>query len=147
MFGPSMWRFGRLVDPFSEMVRLRNDMNRLFSGGTYPFQSVYPAVNIWMNERGVVVTAELPGIDADKLEISVLNDTLVLSGTRTFDALKEEENYHRNERHGGKFSRTIQLPFKVNDKQIEARYEKGILRMILPREEAEKPKKINIKAN
>ena len=147
MFGPSLWRFGRLVDPFSEMLRLRNDMNRLFSGGTYPFQAVYPAVNIWINEKGVVVTAELPGIDAEKLEISVLNDTLVLSGTREFEALKEEENYHRKERNGGKFSRTIQLPFKVNDKQIEARYDKGVLRVILPREEAEKPKKITIKAN
>jgi len=147
MFGPNMWRFGRQVDPFSEMVRLRNDMNRLFSGGAYPFLSVYPAVNIWMNDRGVVMTAELPGIDADKLEVSVLNDTLVLSGASASETLKDEENYHRKERNEGKFSRTIQLPFKVNDKKIEARYEKGLLRMILPREEAEKPKKIHIKAN
>jgi len=147
MFGPSMWRFGRMVDPFSEMLRLRNEMNRVFSGADYPFQAAYPVVNIWINEKGAVVGAELPGIDEKKIEISVLGDTLNISGTRESEVLKADETYHRKERNGSKFSRTLQLPFKIDDKAIEARYEKGILTMTLPREEAEKPKKINIKAN
>jgi len=147
MFGPSMWRFGRLVDPYSEMSRLRNEMNRLFSGGDYPFQAVYPAVNIWMNEDGAVVTAELPGIDVEEIDISVMGDTVTISGKRDAVALKEEESYHRKERNGSTFSRTLQLPFKVQDKAIEACYEKGILKLTLPRQEAEKPRKIAVKAN
>jgi HSP20 family protein len=146
MFSPSLWRFGRIADPFSEMLRLRNDMNRIFSTPAYPFQASYPAVNIWINEKGALVTAELPGIDAQNVDISVLGDTLTISGTREPDVLKADETYHRKERNGNKFSRTLQLPFKINDKAIEARYEKGILEIALPREEAEKPKKISIKA-
>ena len=145
MFGPSMWRFGRINDPFSDLMRLRNDMNRLFSGSAYPFQPAYPAVNIWVNEKGAVVTAELPGLDVEQMDISVLGDTLTLTGSRLFETLKENENYHRKERNGNKFSRTLQLPFKINDKAIEARYEKGILRITLPRVAAEIPKKIGIK--
>jgi len=147
MFGPSVWRFGRSVDPFSEMLRLRNEMNRLFSGAAYSFEPAYPPVNVWLNEKGAVVTAELPGVDTTTMDISVLDDTVTISGTRRPEVLKEEESYHRKERNGSKFSRTLHLPFKIDDKSIEARYEKGILNIALPREEAEKPKKITIKAS
>jgi HSP20 family protein len=142
-----MWRFGRLVDPYSEMSRLRNEMNRLFSGGGYPFQAVYPAVNIWMNEEGAVVTAELPGVDVKNIDISVMGDTVTISGKREAVALKEDESDHRKERNGSAFSRTLQLPFKVQVKSIDARYETGILKLCLPRLEAEKPRKIAVKGN
>jgi len=147
MFGPTVWRFGRVVDPFSDLLRLRDNINRVFSGEAYPFQPAYPAVNIWVNEKGAIVTAELPGLDTDKVDISVLGDTLTISGSRQMETLKENENYHRKERNGGKFSRTMQLPFKISEKKIEAHYEKGILKITLPREEAEKPRKIEIKVN
>lgn len=140
---PSIWR----VDPFRELMRLRNEMNRLFSGFSYPFEEVYPAVNFWLNEEGAIVTAELPGIDAEKLDISILNDTVTISGSREEEEKKGQENYHRKERPLGKFSRTLQLPFKINGEKVEARYDKGILKLTLPREEAEKPKKIAIKSS
>jgi len=133
------------MDPFSDLMRLRSDMNRIFSGSAYPFEPAYPAVNVWVNEKGAVVTAELPGLDVEQMDISVLGDTLTLNGSRISEVLKENENYHRKERNGNKFSRTLQLPFKINDKAIEAHYDKGILRITLPREEAEIPKKIGIK--
>lgn len=139
----SIWQ----VDPFREVMRLRNEMNRLFSGFTYPFEEVYPAVNIWLNEEGAIVTAELPGIDIEKLDISILNDTVTISGTREEEEKKGRESYHRKERMAGKFSRTLQLPFKINGEKVEARYEKGMLKLILPREESEKPKKIAIKSS
>jgi HSP20 family protein len=140
---PNIWQ----IDPFRELMRLRNEMNRLFSGFSYPFEEVYPLVNIWMNEEGAIVTAELPGINMDKLDISILNDTVTISGSREDEEKKVEDNYHRKERMVGKFSRTLQLPFKINGDKVEARYERGILKLILPREEAEKPKKITIKSN
>jgi HSP20 family protein len=147
MFNPTVWRFGRSIDPFSEMLRLRHEMNRLFSGAAYPFEPAYPPVNVWMNEKGAVIKAELPGIDVTKMDISVLEDTVTISGTRGAELLKAEESYHRKERNGNKFSRTLHLPFKIDDESIEARYERGILNIALPREEAEKPKKITIKAS
>lgn len=140
---PGIWR----IDPFRELMRLRNEMNRLFSGLSYPFEDVYPAVNIWLNDEGAMVTAELPGIDLEKLDISILNDTVTISGSREEEEKKGQEAYHRKERTAGKFSRTLQLPFKINGEKVEARYDKGVLKLTLPREEAEKPRKIEIKAS
>jgi len=147
MFGPGIWRFGRIVDPMTEMQRLQRDMNRLFSGATELYAHDFPAVNVWRGEDGVIVAAELPGIDPAKLDISVVGDSLTLSGSREPEALKEGDNYHRQERSYGKFARTLQLPFHVDTLKVEAKYEKGVLRIALPRVEAEKPKKIAIKAD
>jgi len=109
---PSIWRLGEISDPITELMRLRNEMNRLFSGATYPFQEVYPAVNIWMNESGAVVTAELPGVELDKVDISVLNDTVTIAGSREAESQEGKENYHRKERPAGKFTRTLRLPLR-----------------------------------
>ncbi|MCX7635699.1 MAG: Hsp20/alpha crystallin family protein [Syntrophales bacterium] len=147
MFGPSLWRFGRLADPFAEMLRLRDQMNRIFSGLGYAAVTAYPAVNIWISESNAVVTAELPGIDVEKLDISVLGDTLTITGVREPEILQGDESYHRKERNGGRFSRTLQLPFRIDGERIEAHYEKGVLKITLPREEADKPRKIAIKAS
>lgn len=146
MFGPGIWRFGRIVDPMTEMQRLQREMNNLFSGTTDFFAHDFPAVNVWRGENAVIVTAELPGIDAQKLDISVIGDSLTLSGSREPEVLKEGDSYHRQERSCGKFARTLQLPFHVDAAKVEAKYEKGVLRITLPRVEAEKPKKIVIKA-
>jgi HSP20 family protein len=75
----------------------------------------------------------------------VVGDTLTLSGTRRPDELQEGERYHRRERTSGHFSRTFQLPFRIEDKQVEAVFEKGVLHISLPRAEADKPKKIAVK--
>ncbi len=122
-------------------------MNRLFSGVAYPFQEIYPAVNIWVNENGAVVTAEIPGVELENLDISVLNDTVTISGTRESEEKEGKESFHRKERPVGKFSRTLRLPFKISEDKVEAKYEKGILKLTLPRDESEKPKKIAIKSS
>ncbi|HOK07171.1 MAG TPA: Hsp20/alpha crystallin family protein [Syntrophales bacterium] len=145
MFGPHIWRYGRVLDPFAEMLRLRDQMNRIFSGIGQPVAAAYPAVNIWAGETGAVVTAELPGMDPEKIDISVLGDTLTIAGSREPEAVGEEDTYHRKERNGGSFTRTLQLPFRIDGEKIEARYEKGILTVTLPRQEADMPKKIAIK--
>jgi HSP20 family protein len=125
-------------------------MNRLFSGAfsdtggrTAPS---YPAINVWTNNEGAVVTAELPGISPDDIDISVVGDTLTLTGYREPEKLQDGERYHRRERNFGKFTRTFQLPFKVEVDKIDAVFEKGILHISLPRAEEEMPKKITVKA-
>ena len=136
------------TNPFREMERLQRDMNRLFddfsrSGGrTAPS---YPAINVWTNEEGAVVTAELPGLSPDDLDIAVVGDILTLTGERKAAELPEEAKYHRRERSFGKFSRSFQLPFNVEVDKVEAVFKNGILHLSLPRAEVEKPKKITVK--
>jgi HSP20 family protein len=144
MFGPGIWRLGRIVDPMTEVQRLQREMNRLFSGTTEVYAHDFPAVNVWRGENGAIVTAELPGIDPAKLDISVVGDSITLSGNREVETLKEGESYHRQERAYGRFVRTLQLPFRVDSAKVEAKYERGVLHITLPRVEAEKPKKIAI---
>jgi HSP20 family protein len=145
MFGPVLWRFGGATDPLREMQRLQREMNQIFSGLNHPLTPEFPPVNAWVGEGDIIVTAELPGVDPANVEVSVVGDTLTVSGARGSENLKEGENYHRQERSHGRFTRTLQLPFHVEAGKVDARYEKGILRMTLPRAEADKPKKISVR--
>jgi len=139
-------RFGR--SSWTEMEQLQREMNRLFSSafGESRVQTPvrYPAMNVWTSEESVVVTAELPGVKPEDVDISVVNDTLTVSGSRQPDELQEGERYHRRERNFGRFSRTFQLPFQVDSDQVEAILEKGVLHVSLPRAESDKPRKIAI---
>lgn len=145
MFGPVLWRFGGAMDPLREMQRLRREMNQIFSGLDHPLSQEVPPVNAWVGEKDVLVTAELPGMDAGKVDISVIGDTLTISGSRETEVLKEGESYHRQERSHGRFTRTLQLPFRVEAGKVEAKYERGILRLTLPRAEADRPRKIAVR--
>lgn len=147
MFEPRLWRVGRMTDMGSGMQNLQREINRLFSGFTPPFVNEFPAVNVWLGKDDVTVTAELPGMDPESIDISVAADTLTLGGSREKESLKEGENYHRQERNYSNFTRTLQLPYQVNAGKVSAKYEKGILRITLPRSEETKPKKISIKSS
>jgi len=145
----SLW-WGRMA-PWREMERMRREMDRLLTGWPTGFwRSVvpsYPHMNVWMNEDGAIVAAELPGVSPEDIDISVLNDTLTLKGCRQPHELAEGETTHRRERGCGTFIRTLQLPFQVAAEGIEASFEKGVLHVALPRAEADKPKKITVKAS
>ena len=135
--------------PWGEMERLRREMDQLFSRAfetRLHSPASYPAMNVWTSEEGVVVTAELPGMEPEDIDISVVGDTLTLNGSRQPDELQEGERYHRRERGTGHFSRTFQLPFRVEADKVEAMFENGVLHISLPRAEVDKPKKIAIKA-
>lgn len=149
MLRPSFSRYG-LANPWQEIDRVQREMNRLFSSlyGSSRTQGApsFPAMNVWTNPDGAVITAELPGVNPDDIDISVVGETLTLTGSRTPQELKEGEKYHRRERGYGKFTRTFQLPFTVEANKVEAVFNKGVLHISLPRAEADKPKKITIKA-
>ena len=136
--------------PWQEMEHLHREMNRLFSdtfaqagGRTAPG---YPAMNVWTSEDSAVVTAELPGVSSEDIDISVVNDTLTITGNRATDDLPEGTKYHRRERTFGQFTRSFQLPFNVEIDKVEAVFKNGVLHLSLPRAEVEKPKKIAVKA-
>jgi HSP20 family protein len=126
------------------MQRLQSEMNRLFSTVDAQISQEYPPINVWLGQENVIVTAEVPGIDPDTCDISVIGDTMTISGKTDPELLKEGESYHRQERNYGQFKRVLQLPFHVNAEKVEAKYEKGILRVTLPRAEEDKPRKVSI---
>jgi HSP20 family protein len=131
------------------MDQLQREMNRLFdstSKGRVFNSPTYPAINIWMNEDGQVISAEMPGVHPDDIDIDVTGDALSISGERKPDEVAREAHYHRRERSYGLFSRTVQLPFMVDTNKVEASFKNGVLTINLPRAEADKPKKIAIKS-
>ncbi len=130
-----------------EYERLHHEMNHLLEQATRPTlhaASTYPAMNAWINDDGALVTAELPGLDAEALEITVRENVLTVSGHREAMQCAAGERYHRRDRGCGAFERSFQLPFNVEVDGVEATYDKGILRIWLPKAEADKPRKIKI---
>jgi len=144
-----MYRRYRMPFVTREVDRLQNEMNRLFeaySPARMRTAPGYPAMNIWTSEDGIKLTAEVPGVHSDDIDINVVGETLTLSGERKADELKEGARYHRQERGYGKFTRSIQLPFPVNVNQVEATFKNGVLNVSLPRAEEDKPRKIAVKS-
>jgi HSP20 family protein len=132
------------------MDRMQKDMDRLFGNMTASRRRTapsFPAINVWAGEDKAKITAEMPGVSNDDLEINVTGDTLTLSGVRNADALPEGARYHRQERRYGEFNRSIQLPYTVDVNKVKAVFKNGVLSVELPRVEAEKPKKITVKAS
>ncbi|MBP7341028.1 MAG: Hsp20/alpha crystallin family protein [Smithellaceae bacterium] len=127
-----------------EMLNLQREMNRLFSAVGQKAPQDYPAVNIWEKDGAAVMTAELPGMDPEKMDISVSGDILAISGTAESQAFSEGGTYLRQERGIGNFKRNLTLPFQVDAQAVEAKYEKGVLRITLPRAKEDLPKKIKI---
>ena len=135
---------------YREMERLRREMDQIFEqldrGPRMSAAAAYPAMNVWTNADGAVITAELPGMNPDDLEISVQGDTLSLRGSRSAEEVGEEVTYHRRERGTGQFNRSFQLPFNVDASKVDANYERGVLHIFLPRSESDKPKRIQVKS-
>ena len=132
------------------MQRLRQDINRLFSDASADLggsgAAGYPAMNIWTDPEGAIVTAELPGINPEDIDISVQNDTLTLTGSRQPNGLQEDETYHRRERGYGRFTRSFQLPFGVEAGKVEAVHRSGVLLLRLPKTPEAQPRQISVEA-
>lgn len=144
-----MYRSFRRPSIWQEMDQLQDEMNRLFDTNSKErvFSAPsYPAINIWTNEDGQFISAEMAGVNPDDIDIDVTGDALSISGERKPDEVVKEARYHRRERSYGSFSRTIQLPFMVDTSKVEANFKNGVLMISLPRAEADKPKKITIKS-
>jgi HSP20 family protein len=132
-------------DPFTEVRRLQDEVNRLFSSYQLAPSATFPPVNAFANEDGIALSAQLPGVEQDHLEISVFRDTLTLRGKRQPGAT-ERQAYHRRERGHGEFVRNISLPFRVDPDRVEATVQDGVLRLSLHRPEQDKPKRIKVSA-
>ena len=133
-------------NPWQELDQIQQEMGRLF-GRRRPSAPVgYPAVNLWADDTSLVLTAELPGLDPEQLDVTVNRNTITLSGKREADKPQEGQTYYRRERPAFSFSRTLELPIEVDPQSAEADYAKGVLTVRLSRPAAHQPKKVTVKS-
>jgi HSP20 family protein len=102
------------------------------------------AVNVWSNDEQVVVQVELPGIDPEQVELSVLRDRLLVKAERNV-AVPEGASVHQSERSDCSLERNVSLPFEVDAATASAEYKNGILHVVIKRVQADKPKQVKIK--
>ncbi|OGW82422.1 MAG: hypothetical protein A2Z83_03720 [Omnitrophica bacterium GWA2_52_8] len=145
-------------DPFSLMRQLEERMNRMFDDfSTYSFPSLHswdsgffdfsPNVDFQENEKSYVVRADLPGLDKDKINVTVRGNVLTLQGVRESgsETQDEDQGYYAQERSYGSFARSIQLPGPVDETNIQADYKEGVLTVTLPKAGGQKDlKKISV---
>ena len=144
-------------DPFRGLVRMQRDMDRLFSElfgqplvrwEREEEEGVrIPSIDLVETEQEVIVRAELPGIDKDKIEVEVMPEQLSLSAEMREERGHEEGTLHRCERAWGRFQRCIPLPCEVISDQVKATYKDGLLEVRLPKSErarAATPRKVSI---
>lgn len=126
----------RRDDPF---VRMHREMDRMFedffgraaAGGAGLM--LKPSVDIRESKKAYKISVEVPGIDADDIDLHVDGDTLVISGEKRQESEDDDEGFHRIERRYGQFRRVLTLPADADAEHIEADFKKGVLRIRVPR--------------
>ena len=148
-------------DPFQEMESLRREIDRAFEeAGLGPLgrrgrlaflpgraARQYPLVNVYDNGETFTVEALAPGLDPDKIDLSVLRNTLTIAGEKVGPQAVAPEKVHRNERAAGKFMRTVELPAEVDPDKVSAAYRNGLLVITVPRAETARPRKVAIQTS
>jgi len=141
---------------FREMENLRREMDQLFTGtgaGTLRESAFlpglgtrrYPRINVREDAEHYFLEALLPGVDSKNLDMNVVGSTLTLSGERAEIDDNQGKTWHRRERGGGKFLRSIELPGEIDTAKVTAEYKNGVLKVVMPKSEAAKPKRIDVK--
>jgi HSP20 family protein len=142
---------------FDQFHSFRTEMDRLFDSflgglpgkiGTRPGQASVPAVDVKETDTGLAVQADLPGVDEKDISLTIQNSILTLRAEKKAERKEERENYHVMERSYGSFERSIRLPDTIDEDNVEARFEKGVLTVTLPKrpEVVKSQKKIEIKS-
>lgn len=134
------WRsFGRLEQELDDAF----GGSTAWSGGIRSLPpGTFPAINVGSTEDGVTVYLFAPGIDPKKLDISIQQNVLSISGAR--EASEEKGNYYRRERFTGEFRRVISLPDDVDPDKVEASYREGIVQIRVRRRESARPRQISV---
>jgi HSP20 family protein len=139
-------------EPFREFATLQDRINRAFresySGAGSQDESLTstfaPAVDVYEDEHKVALKIEVPGIEEKDIDVRVENNTLTVHGERKIEKEEKDENYRRVERQYGSFTRTFTLPTTVDTENVSAIYDKGVLKITLPKKAEAKPKQIKV---
>jgi HSP20 family protein len=148
-------------DFMEEMARMRREIDRILGEGelpswTFPFSRIsflpgrasraYPLINISEDNENIYVDALAPGLEPDTLNVSVSGDQLTMSGEKKpLPKNIKSEYIHRSERATGQFARSLSLSVGVESDKVQASYTNGVLKIVLPKTEAAKPKQIQVK--
>ena len=144
---------GRQLSPragFTSLGRLRDEMEELFDqlwgdGNGLSAKMLAPPIDVSENEGSVQVRMDLPGVDPADIDIQISGNLLTISGERKEEQEEKGETFHRLERRSGSFSRSVTLPCPVDEEKIDATCKEGILRITVPKSEAAKSKRIEVK--
>ena len=138
-------------DPYRDVVTLRERMNRLFDDafssreqGDLTAGTWSPSVDIHEKDKELVLTAEIPGVKEEDVDVEIEDNVLTLRGKKEFEKETKEDDYHRIERSYGSFYRSFTLPTNVDRDKIEANFDDGLLRITMPKKPELKPKKVNV---
>ncbi len=134
-------------DLFREIERMQAEFASVFAHGNDSYAPGHPPVSVWTNDEGALLSAEVPGVDPEKIEVSVVGDTVTISGSRAPEQATEGVEFLRRERGQGGFQRSLHLPFKVDAEHVEARCKDGILRVTLPKAQEARARKIEVLAH
>jgi HSP20 family protein len=135
------------------MTTLQDRINRVFDGPFFRIGGLNddavmgmwnPNVDLYEKDDNFVIKAELPGMDKKDIKIDLNDRILTLSGERSYDNEVKEENYYRRERSHGKFHRAFTLPADVDSDKIKAEFKDGLLKVVIPKPEGQKPKQVTI---
>ena len=136
-----------------EMDRLKKDIDRLFDrlwddfGMPLHTRAVrdIPFIDLSETNDTLMIRAEIPGMDAEDLDISITDNILTIKGELKKERIEINENVHKMERSYGMFSRSIQLPCKIKIDDVKATYKKGILHLVMPKCSPDESPPIQIK--
>lgn len=135
-------------EPFRELASLQSEMSRwmngMLEGPGRVTQNWVPALDVWETPTEVVYALDLPGIPEDAISIEVKDETLTISAERSKIEEASENGFYRYERRFGTFARAVGLPQGVDQDQIGARYENGVLEIRVPKPEEQKPRRIEL---
>lgn len=138
------------TSPWEALERLRREVDEVFerrgvSGESELRGRVYPPVNLYEETDAYVLTAEIPGVRQEDLQISLEGNRLTLRGERKIEYPEDERtSLHRRERQSGIFRRTLELPAAVEADKVEAVYRHGVLMLRLPKTPEQRPRRIEV---
>ncbi len=139
-------------EPLRDLATMQNRINRFVRESYNPegpeealtTTSFAPPVDIYEDAHTVVVKMEVPGIDEKDIDVHIENNTLTVHGERKIEKEEKEENFRRVERQYGSFTRSFTLPSSVDTGQVNAHYDKGVLKINLAKKAEAKPKQIKV---
>ena len=138
--------------PFGALGSTRKELdsfwNRFFreTPATGAFTEEWlPSVDISETNKNFIVKAELPGLDAKDVSVSLSGDLLIIKGEKKREEEEKDEHHHYVERYSGSFQRSFQLPTSVKGDNVEATFDKGVLKVTIPKAEEAEKKEIEIK--
>ncbi|HVJ68866.1 MAG TPA: Hsp20/alpha crystallin family protein [Caulifigura sp.] len=142
----AVFRWGSPLDAFRDMER---EMDRVLRSVNQAFEGLrigrpYPPVNVYERPEEYLITAELPGVRTEDLELSVANGQLVMRGQRVEPGELPPERYRRSERQHGQWERALPLPERVQEELLTADFINGVLTIHLPKAPSAQPRQIPI---